>query len=228
MRSASTSYTSFSAPSTSKSSRALNRCWWCGAATPSAITFANARLRARLDRHRRHDAGELHLELDVAVEVEVPEEAVLVVAHRRDEAHDEPAAAPDLAPAALQVDVLPEDPVVLLVHADRVRDRPRLALLVREHRVEVVDLSEAVAPERERLRHAPEAPLARVERVLPSVQLAGVAVRHDHLRDRRAVQDRTRAPVVVVGDLVQHEALVRDRTRSGTPSSASRRGCRRR
>ena len=105
--------------------------------------------------------------------------------------------------------MLPEDPVVLLVHADRVRDHPRLALLVRERRVEVVDLAEAVAAERERLRHAAEAPLARVERVLPAVQLAGVAVGHDHLADRRAVQDRTGAPVVVVGDLVQHEPFVR-------------------
>ena len=48
--------TSFTGPSTSKSRRALNRCWWCGAATPSPTTFANSGLRARLDRHRRHDA----------------------------------------------------------------------------------------------------------------------------------------------------------------------------
>ena len=57
----------------------------------------------------------------------------------------------------------------------------RLALLVGERRVEVVDLAEAVAAERERLRHAAEAPLARVERVLPAVQRARVAVGHDHL-----------------------------------------------
>ena len=185
-------------------------------------------LRARLDRHRRHDAGQLHLELDVAVEIEVPVEAVLVVADRRDEADHEPAAAAHLGSPAEHVDVLPEDPVVLFVHADRVVDHPRLALLVRDRRVEVVDLAEAVAAERERLRHAPEAPLPRVEGVLPAVQLARVAVGHDHLRDRRAVQDRADAAVVVVGDLVQHEAFVRDRSRCGTPSSAIRPCCRRR
>ena len=40
----------------------------------------NGSFLTRLDRHGRHDAGELDLELDVAIEVEVPEEAVLVVA----------------------------------------------------------------------------------------------------------------------------------------------------
>ncbi len=40
---------------------------------------------ARADGHRRHDPGQLHLELDSAVEVEVPVEAVLVVAHGGDE-----------------------------------------------------------------------------------------------------------------------------------------------
>ena len=37
-------------------------------------------LGVRLNRLRLHDPGELRLELDRAVEVEVPEEAVLVVA----------------------------------------------------------------------------------------------------------------------------------------------------
>ena len=40
--SASISYTVFAEPSTSKSRRAENRCWWCGAASPGAIRFANS------------------------------------------------------------------------------------------------------------------------------------------------------------------------------------------
>ncbi len=106
--------------------------------------------------------------------------------------------------------MLPEDPVVLFVHADRVVDHPRLAVLGRERGVEVADLADAVAAERERLRHAAEAPLPRVERVLPAVHRARIAVRDHHLADRRAVQDRPQASVVVVvRDLVQHETLER-------------------
>ena len=141
------------------------------------------------DRHRADDAGELHLELDVAVEVEVPEEAVLVVADGRDEADHQPSAAPDLVRTAEEVDVLPPDARVFLVQADGVLDDLRFALLGREHRVEVVDLAEAVTAEGERLGHAPEPPLARVERVLPALLLARVAVGDDHFRDRCAVQD---------------------------------------
>ncbi len=161
------------------------------------------------DRHGRHDPRELHLQLDVAVEVEVPVEAVLVVADGGDEAHDQTARAAGLVGAALQVVVLPEDPVVLLVHADRVLDGVRVALLGGEHRVEVVDDTEAVAAQLQRVGHATEAPLAGVEGVLPSVHRAGVAVGDDHLGDRRAVQHRPHAVAVVVRHRVQDEALVR-------------------
>ena len=75
--------------------------------------------------HGRQDAGQLHLELDRAVEVEVPEEAVLVVADGGDGAHHQPPRAAHLGAARARVDVLPEDPVVLLVHADGVRARCR-------------------------------------------------------------------------------------------------------
>ena len=136
------------------------------------------------DRHGRHDPGELHLQLDVAVEVEVPVEAVLVVADGGDEADDQAARPAGLVGAALQVVVLPEDPVVLLVHADRVLDRVRVALLGGEHRVEVVDDAEAVAAQLQRVGHAAEAPLAGVERVLPAVH---------HARGRRRARPSPRS-----------------------------------
>ena len=78
----STSYTEFAGPSTSVSSRMLNRCWWNGAASWGATMEAKRRLLARRHPHGRQDAGELHLELDRPVQVEVPEEAVVVVARR--------------------------------------------------------------------------------------------------------------------------------------------------
>ena len=108
--------------------------------------------------------------------------------------------------------------MVLLVEADRVLDRVRLALFGRQHRVEVVDDAGTVAPVLQRVRHATEPPLAGVERVLPPVHRARVPVGHDHLAHRRPIEhgpDDARCrcrPVsgvgIVVCDGVQHQALV--------------------
>ena len=162
----------------------------------------------RLSRRRLDDAGQLHLELDGAVEVEVPVEAVLVVTGGCDRADHEAPRPTDLGSAGPHVDVLPEDPVVLLVHADAVLEHLRVAVLVGEGHVEVVNLAQAVAPERQRVGHAAESPFAGVEGVLPPVHRPGVAVGHHHLVDGRAVQDRADTAPVVVADGVQDQALV--------------------
>ena len=164
-------------------------------------------LLARLHRTGRDDPGELDLELDRAVEVEHPVEAVVVVADRRDEADHEPARAPHLGLAGAEVPVLPEQAGVLLVQADRVRERDRLARAVADDGVEVVDQPEAVAAELERVRERPDQVLADVERALDVARRARIAVGHRHLADRRAVQDRAPLAAVVVGELVQDEAL---------------------
>src|SRR4051794_3135890 len=109
----------------------------------------------------------------------------------------------------MQVLVLPEDPVVLLVDADRILDRRRCAVLVGEHRVEVTNLAEAVTPEGQRVGEAAETPLTGVERVLPSVQQTGIAVRHDHLAHGRTVHYRPDTTAVFVADGVKHEPFVR-------------------
>ena len=117
---ASTSNTALSGPSTSTSSRTLKRCWWKGAASPGATMPACVAGVVAGDRHRRHDPGELHLELHGAVEVEVPVEPVLVVADGGDGADHQAPRPAHLGAARDHVDVLPEDAVVLLVHADGV------------------------------------------------------------------------------------------------------------
>ncbi len=122
------------------------------------------------------------------------------------EGEHQPALAPDLR-ADVRVDVLPEDGVVLLVDADRVADRVGLAARVVQHRVEVGDLAEAVAPELERGGHETEAPLADVECRAAVVVGRRVAVGHDHLGEREPVRDRPRAPAVVIADGVQDHPL---------------------
>src|SRR5581483_389021 len=77
--------------------------------------------------HGGHDPAELHLQLHRSVEVEVPVEAVLVVPDRGNGAHHQAARAADLGTTRDHVHVLPEDSVVLLVHADGVRPSVGLA-----------------------------------------------------------------------------------------------------
>ena len=175
--------------------------------------------QARLDLRRRgvvrarhagagqHDAGQLGLELDRAVLVEVPEVAVLVVVDRRDLRRHEAAPAAHLD-VAVGVGVLPEDPEVLLVEADAVLDDVDLALGVDRADVEVDDLAEAVAAQGQRVGVVAEPELARVEGGLAGGPVdAGVAVRDHELGDRHAPRDRALGAVVVEADVVDDEAL---------------------
>src|SRR5205823_13378555 len=61
----------------------------------------------------QHDAGQLHLELDAAVLVEVPVDGVFVVVRREDERDDQPAAAAGLGGAEVAVVMLPQQASVL-------------------------------------------------------------------------------------------------------------------
>ena len=85
----------------------------------------------------------------------------------------------------------------------------RLARGVGDDGVEVDDLAQAVAAARERRGGDADAVLAAVEGVLPVVARARIAVGHDHLGERRAVEDRAQPAAVVVGEPVEHEALAR-------------------
>src|SRR5215472_1205872 len=160
-------------------------------------------------RTRRSHAGQLDLVLDRAVLVEVPEVAVLVVTDGGNRGKHQPARAPDLRLVGPKVGVLPEDPVVLFVHADRVLDRLRLAVVVVDDGVEVMDLPQAVAAELQTVAEHAHAVLAHVEDVLAIVRRPDVAVGDEHLSERSAVDDRPQAVTVLVADRVQHKALAR-------------------
>ena len=152
------------------------------------------------------DPGRADLALDVPVLVEPPVHQVLVVGHGDVEGDHQPPGPPDLDAGPL-VDVLPQDPAVLLVDADRVRYGPGLAAGVVHHRVQVGDLTQAVAAQGQRGGHEAQAPLADVERGPPVVVRAGVPVGHDHLGERQPVRDRAQPSRVAEPDLVQHQAL---------------------
>ena len=161
-------------------------------------------------RHGRHDPGELHLELHGAVEVEVPVEPVLVVADGGDGAHHQPARPAHLGAARDHVDVLPEDAVVLLVHADGV-GLACAACRARRRRRRRSSGSRpgSRSPSVSELAMRPEAPLAGVEGALPRVHRAGVPVGHDHLAHRGPVEERAHPAAVLVADVVEDQALER-------------------
>ena len=127
----------------------------------------------------------LGLELDGAVEVEVPVEAVVVVADRGEERDHQAALAAHLAGVGEQVRVLPEDAVVLLVHADGVADGLRVAEVVGDDGVGVVDVAEAVAAQLEGVGVAGEHVLAAVEVVLPEAHRCRLGRRAPPSRRRR-------------------------------------------
>ena len=95
------------------------------------------------------DAGQLHLELDGAVLVDVAVDRVLVVFRRDDGGDDQTAAAAGLGRPQGGVEMLPQQAGVFLMQAGRLPDRIRLAVTVGERDVEIVDLAEAVTAELE-------------------------------------------------------------------------------
>ena len=95
--------------------------------------------------------GKLDFHLDRRVVVEVPEEAVLVVAHSADHRDDQAPRPTYLDFLGAEVGVLPRDAVILFVHADRVGDSDRVPRGVVDRAVEVMDLAEAVTPEGQRV-----------------------------------------------------------------------------
>eukprot|EP00951_Prasinocladus_malaysianus_P005026 scaffold35711_cov34-Prasinocladus_malaysianus.AAC.2 len=151
----------------------------------------------------RQLAAQLDLILNAAVLLEVPVKEVLVVDHRGNEAQDQHTRPAGLGMAVAVLHVLPQDPVVLLVHTDCFLHSKRLAIRVVEHPVKVMDVSEAVAAQLQRVGTEPQAVVAHVKGTLPCVAGVGVAVRHGHLHKRPSVHN---APSVVF-DLVEDEPL---------------------
>src|SRR4029077_16269150 len=104
-----------------------------------------------------HDAGQLYLELERAVEIEVPVVAVLIIQIGADVGQDQAALTTHLRMVIDEVPVLPEDRVILLMQADDPRNEDGLALVVVDSHVEVLDHTKTVAAKFERVRCASDA-----------------------------------------------------------------------
>ena len=93
--------------------------------------------------------------------------------------------------------------------ADHVGRRAGPAVVVGHDGVEVADLAQAVTAQGQRAGVPTDAVLAGVEGVAPVERLGAVPVGHHHLRQPRPVQDGSAFAVVVVGHLVQNQAVGR-------------------
>ena len=142
------------------------------------------------------DAGRLHLVFDAAVLVQVPVGGVFVVADGRDRRDHQLAGAAHLgALACARRNASTTGRHLPRAGRSQFSMVRALAEQVGHDGVEIVDRAEAVAAERQRVRHAAEADLAAVEHVLAVVAALRRAVGHHHLGDRGAVDDRP-APAV--------------------------------
>ncbi len=155
------------------------------------------------------DAGEFCLELDRAVLVQVPVEAVVVIADGREERDDEAPRAADLEQAVAEFVVLPGNSVIFFMHADGVLHDEGLALVVGGRHVEIMDIAEAVAAELERVGEHAEPVFTGIERRLPEMVLGRIGIGHHHLGNAGAMDQRALACTVLVGELMQHQALAR-------------------
>ena len=153
------------------------------------------------------NARGLHLDPDRAVLVEVPEEAVDVVSDGRDRGNHQPAGALHRHLTGRRVGILPQRAEILLMHADGVADQLRLAVPVMAPGIEIVDVTEAIAAEREGIEQLPDAVFAGVEGVAARVAAGRVAIGHDHLRHRRAVHDGAEPALVFITDLMEDQTI---------------------
>src|SRR5262249_25901483 len=100
-----------------------------------------------------------------------------------------------------------QDAEILLVHADGVLDRQRLAATGAEMAVEILDQAEAIAAQLQAVGAVAEAVLAGVEGILAPLLRRRVAVGYNHLGQGDAIEDGTLAAVVLVTKVVEHEAF---------------------
>ena len=141
------------------------------------------------------------------VEEEVPVEGVFVVRDGGDEGDHEFAAAAGFGGAFAEVEVLPEDGVVFLVHADGVFDGQRVAVAVGGDAVEVFDFAQAVTAQGQGVGHVADVVFAGVEGVLFGLDGGGVTVRDDHFREGGPVDHGPFDALVAEFQLVQDQAF---------------------
>ncbi len=100
-------------------------------------------------RGRVDDAGGLHLIFHATILMEIPVGGIFVVADGGDRGDHEAAGAADLGALVAHVVMLPGEAGILLMQADALFDGARIAEHVGNDRIEIVNIAETVAAERQ-------------------------------------------------------------------------------
>ena len=103
--------------------------------------------------------------------------------------------------------MLPEDAVILFVHADRVFDRQRLAAAANHMGIEILNQPQAVAAQLQTVGARAHAVLADVEGVLAPLRRRRIAVGNDHLGQRGAIENGALLALIVVAQIVQRQSF---------------------
>ncbi len=93
------------------------------------------------------------------------------------------------------------------MHADGIADEFRLAPPIMAPGVEVVDVAQAVAAERERIEKLPNPVLTGIEGIAAIVAAGRIAIGHHHLGHGGAMHDGPQPPAILIADLVQDQPV---------------------
>ncbi len=113
--------------------------------------------------------------------------------------------------------MLPEDAVVLLVHAHRVFYGERFAATRAEMAVEILDESKAITTQFKAVRAHPKTIFAGIEGVLAGLLRGRVAVGNHHLREGGAIEHRAILALVLIAEMVQRQSLAGIEANDKTP-----------
>src|SRR5260370_33972416 len=104
-----------------------------------------------------------------------------------------------------EVPVLPQTPVVFLVHAYRVFECAHAPIVLGHVRIEIMDYSQAITTQFQRICQPADAILADVEGVLETVIRARVSVWYDHLGEPHTAEEGT----AIIINMVEDQPLTR-------------------
>src|SRR5438874_4510138 len=154
-----------------------------------------------------HDPRQLDLVLDGAVLVQIPEKAVVIVPDRREKREHQTTRAPGLHLVRPPVRVLPQNAIVLLVHAHGIWQRYCLAPSIGHDGVKIVNVAQAIAAQPQGVRQHPKAVLTLVKHILAIMGWGRISIGNNHLRHRCAIEDWAHPSLILIAKGVEHKAL---------------------
>ncbi|EEQ41672.1 hypothetical protein CLUG_05799 [Clavispora lusitaniae ATCC 42720] len=155
------------------------------------------------------DTSQTDLQLDGTVLSELPVDTVLVVGSSEDSRHNQLLTTSNHGGSEVisEVRVLEQQTVIFLVDANSILHRQWVTGLVGEMSIHVVDHTLTVTSKSKRVGTVSRTILTNVQSMLSLVREVRTTVRHNHLRQRDSVEERSDVTMVVVGHVRQNNTL---------------------